>query len=173
MRLRSPFPLALGLLGACTLVFLLHAQQVLPPVGPPTGIACAYNAAPPTVPDKAAVWVQCTNTGQIITSAGGGGGTNAVTWTQTVVTLGAATSATLTAANPSRKALRWMNVGANPMTVAPGAVSVTAGAGMNYNPAPDSASQGGSDTFGSNEVSLQAFSAISTGGTTVIVWEGQ
>lgn len=94
-----------------------------------------------------------------------------VTWTQTVVTLTAATSQTLIAANTARKALRWMVTGANPMTVAPGAVTVTAGAGMNYSPGSGTGFQGGSDSF-PGEVSTQAFSAISTSGTTVVIWEG-
>lgn len=96
-----------------------------------------------------------------------------ITWTQTKVTLTAATSTTLIASNTARRALRWMNTGSNPVTVAPGAVTVTAGDGMNYNPGTGIGQQGGADSFGVNEVSMDAFSAISTLGTTVIVWEGQ
>lgn len=94
-----------------------------------------------------------------------------LTWTQTIVTLTAATSAALVAANQYRKGLRWMVTGASPMTVAPGAVTVVAGQGMNYNPASATGYQGGSDTF-EGALSTQAFSAISTVGTTVVVWEG-
>lgn len=97
----------------------------------------------------------------------------AVVWTQTTVTVAANTSGTLVAENHRRLALRWMNVGANPMTVAPGDVAVTVGSGMNYNAAPSVGTQGGSDSFGPNEGSAQAFSVNSTLGTTVIVWEGQ
>lgn len=98
---------------------------------------------------------------------------NTITWTQTKVTLTAATSATLLPANAARRALRWMNTGANPVTIAPGAVTVTVGDGMNYNAGAGAGQQGGADSFGINEVSTDAFSAISTLGTTVIVWEGQ
>jgi len=94
-----------------------------------------------------------------------------LTWTQTSVALTAATSATLIASNASRKALRWMVVGSNPMTVAPGAGPVTANAGFNYNGSSASGFQGGSDDF-TGEISTQQFSAISTLGTTAIVWEG-
>lgn len=97
---------------------------------------------------------------------------SSVTWTQSIVTLSAATSATLLAANASRKALRWMVTGTNPMTVAPGVVTVTAGQGLNYSAGSGTGQQGGADSFGPNEVSTQAFSAISTSGTTVAVWEG-
>lgn len=95
-----------------------------------------------------------------------------ITWTPTIVTLTAANSATLIAANANRKALRWMITGTNPMTVVPGAGPAVAGAGMNYSPGSGTGYQGGSDSF-AGEVSTQAFSAISTGGTTVVVWEGQ
>lgn len=95
-----------------------------------------------------------------------------LSWTQTTVTLTAATSATLLAANASRKGLRWMVTGTNPMTVAPGLVTVIAGAGMNYSPGSGTGQQGGSDSF-AGDTSTQAFSAISTLGTTVTVWEGQ
>lgn len=47
------------------------AQQVLPPVGPPTAIACAYNASPPTVASGNAIWVQCDTNGKLITSGSG------------------------------------------------------------------------------------------------------
>jgi hypothetical protein len=95
-----------------------------------------------------------------------------LTWTQTSVTLAAATSASLIASNGSRKALRWMVSGINPMTVGLGSGAVTAGAGFSYNGASATGFQGGSDGF-VGEISIQQFSAISTLGTTVIVWEGQ
>ncbi len=137
----------------------------------------------------------CDDTGALRVTGGGGGGggaitaplgpataeaaavavvpiANTVTWTQRAVTLVAATSMPLIAANAARKALRWMNVGTNPMTVAPGAVTVVAGVGFNYDPGSSALNQGGADDFAANEMSTQAFSAISTDGTTVIVWEG-
>jgi len=95
-----------------------------------------------------------------------------IAWTQTIVTLSAATSATLIAANASRKKLRWMVTGTNPMTVAPGAVTVVVNVGMNYNGNSGVGTQGGSDTF-DGDASQQAFSAISTLGTTLTVWEGK
>lgn len=94
-----------------------------------------------------------------------------VTYTQTIVTLTAATSATLIAANVSRKSLRWMVTGTNPMTVIPGIATATAGTGMSYNGNASIGTQGGSDTM-YGDAATQGFSAISTGGTTVCVWEG-
>lgn len=96
-----------------------------------------------------------------------------ITWTQTKVSLAPATSATLIAANASRRALRWMNTGLNPVTVAPGGATVTAGNGFNYAPGSGVGTAGGFATFDINEVSSDSFSAISTLGTTVEVWEGQ
>lgn len=96
-----------------------------------------------------------------------------VTLTQTVVTFTAATSRTLIAANASRKYLFYMNVGTNPVTLAPGVVTVTAGAGVNLDPGSTSANQGGWFAMESSAISQQAFSGISTAGTTVVIWEGQ
>lgn len=92
---------------------------------------------------------------------------------QTVLTLPAATSTTLVAANPARRSLRWMVTGTNPMTAAPGLVTVAAGAGMNYGAASGTGQQGGSESFEGPSVPTNAFSVISAGGTTVTVWEGQ
>jgi hypothetical protein len=100
-------------------------------------------------------------------------GPSAITITQTIVTLTAATSATLIAANANRRYLCWMNTGTAPMTVAPGAVTVVAGTGMNYDPGSSASNQGGSFCQDGVTVSQQAFSAISTAGTKVTVWEGQ
>ena len=94
-----------------------------------------------------------------------------ITWTQTTVTLSAATSAPLIAANGSRKKLRWMVTGSNPMTVAPGSSAAVANVGMNYNGSSASGYQGGSDSF-DGDTATGAFQAISTLGTTVTVWEG-
>jgi hypothetical protein len=93
--------------------------------------------------------------------------------TQTVVTLSAATSTTLVAANVNRKYLCWMDVGTAPFTAAPGLVTVTAGNGMNYDPGSSASNQGGTFCQEGVTVSQQAFSAISTVGTKVTVWEGQ
>lgn len=95
----------------------------------------------------------------------------AVVYTQTVVTLVAGVSNNFLAANANRRALRWMNVGLNPCTVAPGAGAVTVGSGMQYNGAAGAGFQGGSETLNADS-STQAFSAISTTGTTLVVWEG-
>lgn len=94
-----------------------------------------------------------------------------LTWTQTAIALPAGTSTQIVAANPLRKGLRWMNVGTNPMTAVPGAGPAVAGLGMNYNGAAGAGQQGGADTF-PGDTSGQAFQAISTAGTTVVVWEG-
>lgn len=93
------------------------------------------------------------------------------TITQTLVTLPAATSTQLIAANSTRKGLRWMNVGANPMTAVPGSSAAVAGSGMNYNGNAGVGTQGGGDTFEGSSIPTSAFQAISTIGTTVVVWE--
>lgn len=48
--------------------------QTVPSPGPPNGIACAYNASPPTLTTGTAGWIQCDSAGKLITSGGGGGG---------------------------------------------------------------------------------------------------
>lgn len=71
--------LGLGLLVAAILPGPVGAQQVNPPVGPPGGIACAYNSALPTITSGFAAWVQCDSHGQLLVSGGGGGGGSAFT----------------------------------------------------------------------------------------------
>jgi len=94
------------------------------------------------------------------------------TITATVVTLTAATSATLIASNSTRKGLRWQNIGANPATVVPGGSAAVVGNGPNYNGPPQGTGfQGGGESFEGAAVPTNAFQAISTGGTTIIVWE--
>lgn len=93
------------------------------------------------------------------------------TITQTTKTLVAATSAQLIAANANRKGLRWMVTGANPMTVVPGAGPAAVNTGLNYSGNSGAGTQGGSDTFEGSSCPTGAFQAISTGGTTVIIWE--
>ena len=88
-----------------------------------------------------------------------------------LVTLSAATSAQIVAPNQARKGLRWMNIGLNPMTVTPGAAAAVVGQGMAYNGAAGAGQQGGSECFEGTAVPGDAFQAISTLGTTVIVWE--
>lgn len=98
--------------------------------------------------------------------------TAVATITQTRVTLTAATSGALIGANASRKSLRWMNTGANPMTCVPGSGPAVAGVGMNYDPGSSTSNQGGGSSFDGGPVPTNAFSCISTGGTSATVWEG-
>jgi hypothetical protein len=93
------------------------------------------------------------------------------TTTATIVTLSAATSAQLIAANATRKGLRWMNIGLNPATIVPGASAAVVGNGMAYSGAASAGQQGGSEAFEGTAVPGDAFQAISTLGTTIIVWE--
>ena len=58
--------LCLGL--ACLWLAPATAQQVLPPVGPPGGIACAYNSSLPTITTGFAAWVQCDSAGRLLTT---------------------------------------------------------------------------------------------------------
>lgn len=68
-RLWLGLGLLLGVIG------IVGAQQIaFPPPAGVTGIACAYNASPPTLTTGNPGWVQCDSTGKIITSGGGGGG---------------------------------------------------------------------------------------------------
>lgn len=112
-----------------------------------------------------------------VTAVGSGTGGSTVvapyagTITQTVVTLGAGSSVQIVAANANRKGLRWMNTGANPVTIVPGAGPAVANAGMNYNGQSGSGFQGGSECFEGTGVPTGAFQGISTVGTTVLVWE--
>jgi len=110
---------------------------------------------------------------QIVSGSGGTAGTSAIT-PPTIVTLPAATSTQLVAANPLRRYLKYCNIGgANPMTVIPGAGPAIAGQGPSYDPGSSANNQGGCETFEGSFIPGNAFQAISTGGTTVSVWEGQ
>lgn len=82
----------------------------------------------------------------------------------TIVTLTAATSAPLIAANSARKSLRWQNVGANPATVVSGVGPAIVLHGFAY-------ATGAGEKFDAGSVPTNAFAAISTLGTTIIVWE--
>jgi hypothetical protein len=93
------------------------------------------------------------------------------TTTATIVTLTAATSAQLIAANATRKGLRWMNIGTNPVTVVIGAGPAVVGNGMAYSGAAGTGQQGGSEAFEGTAVPGDQMYAISTLGTTIIVWE--
>ena len=95
-----------------------------------------------------------------------------IVWTQTIVALAANVSGPIIAANANRKALRWMNVGVNPVTIVPGAVAATVNNGFNYNGNGGSGLQGASDSFSGNEINTTAYQAISLLGTTIVVWEG-
>ena len=86
-----------------------------------------------------------------------------IAWTQTTVVLAPATSAPLIAANPARRGLVFENIGSNPATYVVGAGPAVVGAGRVLGPA-------GAIDF--TRVTTQAFAAISTVGTTIIVWEG-
>lgn len=66
--------LILGLIAWLSLSLLAYAQTVLPPVGPPGGIACAYNSALPTIISGNVAWIQCDSHGQLLISGSGGSG---------------------------------------------------------------------------------------------------
>lgn len=77
----------------------------------------------------------------------------------------------LVAANPGRKYLAWMVVGASDITVVPGLTPAVAGLGLIYQTG-GVGKQGGSQEF-PNGSPTNAFQVISVlAGTTVIVWEG-
>lgn len=93
------------------------------------------------------------------------------TITATVVTLAAATSSQLIASNSSRKGLRWQNIGVNPATIVPGASAAVVGQGFQYGGAAGTGLPGDGESFEGNSVPTNAFQAISTLGTTVVIWE--
>lgn len=75
------------------------------------------------------------------------------------------------AANPGRKYLQWMVIGAADVTIAPGASGVTVGAGLIYQ-AGGAGKQGASEEFQVN-APTNAFQCIAgAAGSTLIVWEG-
>lgn len=93
------------------------------------------------------------------------------TITQTFVSV-TSTSSQLIASNSSRKLLKWMVVGANAVTITPGASAAVFGQGMIYGSGGPN-SQGGSETFDA-VVATNAFQVIAAPGltSTVTVWEG-
>lgn len=95
------------------------------------------------------------------------------TITQSNVTLSAGVATNIVSVNSARKYLSFMVVGANDVTVSPGLVSgtpVTMGNGLIYQ-AQAAGKQGGSQEF-PNGAPTNAFQAISTVGSQLIVWEG-
>jgi len=69
-------------LAASTLLFGSipgQAQQVLPPLVGPNGIACAYNTVLPTLTNLNAGWVQCDSSGRLLTSSSGSSSSVSIT----------------------------------------------------------------------------------------------
>lgn len=93
-------------------------------------------------------------------------------WVQTLVTLTAGASVPLIQANPRRERLRWMVTGTGAVTIAPGLVTVVAGAGLVYSGATAVGQQGGAEDF-QFDCSRGAFSAIATANTQIVIWEHQ
>lgn len=92
------------------------------------------------------------------------------TSTVTVIALSAATSTLIIRSNISRRGLRWMNIGLNPVTICPFTPAVV-GQCFAYEPASSAGHQGGGDAFEAPNIPIDGFYGISTSGTTVIVWE--
>ena len=84
------------------------------------------------------------------------------------------TSGTLIASNPSRKSLRWMNVGAVVITVTPGTTPPAAGSGMLYEANNQGAGhQGGGEAFTESSIASNAFAYTAASTATIAVWECQ
>lgn len=96
---------------------------------------------------------------------------NSVVLKQSVVTLTAATDATVVAANPLRKYLAIANIGTGLATLAFDAAA-TAGSGWPLAEAASAGEQGGAIIFEASAMPLNAIHAISTAGTTLVVIEG-
>lgn len=92
--------------------------------------------------------------------------------TQTVVVLAAGVPAPINAQNTQRRGLEWQNVGANPVTIAPGATA-TVGQGLVLAPGASGSLAGGSEKYFSGPVPANAFAAVSAAGTSLLVWECQ
>ena len=88
--------------------------------------------------------------------------------TQTVVAIPAATSTPLVSVNVQRRGLEFQNIGANGVTIAR-ATTATATTGLIL--AAGTGGAGGSEKFFSGPTPADAFSAFSTSGTSVLVWE--
>lgn len=69
--------LFIGLVSALALGAAIAYAQLVPQPGPPTPVACAYNATPPTVTSGNAVWLQCDSSGQLLVGGGIATGTAA------------------------------------------------------------------------------------------------
>lgn len=95
-----------------------------------------------------------------------------VAYTKTIITLAAATSATLLSASSAYKAVCFMNIGAtNPFTFTDGAAAAVVGQGEAINPASAVGNQGSEYCYPAPPTN--AVQGISTGGTTVVVKVGQ
>lgn len=115
-----------------------RAQQVLPPFGPPTGIACAYNTSLPSLSNLNAGWVQCDANGRLLfNSSGGGGGTPTGTPTQVSVSV-TTSSTTALAASTATTFIKlclavgaansiWVNWSGAAATTAPPSENIVAG----------------------------------------------
>jgi hypothetical protein len=89
--------------------------------------------------------------------------------TQTIVVVSGAADQ-LVAANPNRKYLAFFNIGASYATIAPGPNVVQ---DQGYPLTPGSASApGGGFTFDGAAITTDAWTAISSGTTSILVWEG-
>jgi len=93
---------------------------------------------------------------------------------QTIVTLSAGVSNNgFLLARTDRTYVLIENIGASSATIAPGNGPVTAGQGLTLDGPSGTATQGGVITWTSGDIPANAFSAISTSGTTLLVWEGR
>lgn len=91
--------------------------------------------------------------------------------TSAIISLSPGVSTPIAAQHPLRQYLGWMNIGVNPMTVVVGSGPAVVGEGRNYGGASSTDDQGGADVFEGDFIPSDAFTAISTDGTTIVVWE--
>lgn len=96
--------------------------QVVPSPGPPTAIACAYNAAKPTLTDGQAGWVQCDSKGALVANSSVASG-SAVTASATGTTL--ATTATIAAVANVTNYICGFSIRANATAAATGTATIT------------------------------------------------
>lgn len=96
----------------------------------------------------------------------------ALTITQTVVTLAAATNTQLLAANASRRYLLIVNIGTGDAWLAFGSTAAVAATGYPLPAAAAAGGQGGGYSCDASTVPSGAIQAISTAGTTLVVLEG-
>lgn len=143
--------LAAALLWVSGLFFTAQAQVVLPPNGPPTSIACAYNSSLPTLTNGQVGWAQCDSQGKLFVDATVNASVSGFAPSGNYATLtapsGSSSAATLLPTGSPTEIIVYNN-GAFPASVLLGGSGVTATANNDIVPAGGALALGvGSNTY--------------------------